>query len=621
LFIGNLFADHERVSRFKIPIIFIDELESSHLIHIKLLRNIVRCLVLPCVLSSTNSNANNMLNLDSESTAADFFVWVSAVRRLLVTNLKGIMNRINFKTVSLIKYLNDDYSLKVSEDSAISLLKDLNILCDDENKEKLIKIWKFIIFQSKTCLQGSSFYAFFFVIKYLHAFSLQNPRKELDSFAVWRDICEAMHEKLRKRKPKAFRRDGKYFSLRMFATNEKFDENQVHGIVHESDGEKKIQIDSTTLVKNSINHHFYHFGEENEPSVLPFDVNFNPINNDLELELLYNGKPYPIKSHFLPFEKDTFTSIALWHKVVQSAPKDRNTIASISQIYINGLVGVLANPAARSNDYRAQEVMSYLAIANASHQSFHGTTKGVDFFCNFFQNIQILDAFDSDLFDKTRFPFPVELEYFLNTLTIPYLLPDKPSDEFKSLVADLCDFGVAYRCANETGMDIGFDVRKNGRSCQAFVECKYREDAQGKKEIKPYIDNAKSVNSVFTIFVAYKIHNDLKGSPNCVHGIKSAAVLINNQVTRTMPTGTRVLRSQAIDLKSDDFIAETVNKKAKRDFKLNIYSFYFVEGKDVFAEVNKKKLAIKIIEEHENPDGVFIVLESNFNARKVCQLY
>jgi hypothetical protein len=108
---------------------------------------------------------------------------------------------------------------------------------------------------------------------------------------------------------------------------------------------------------------------------------------------------------------------------------------------------------------------------------------------------------------------------------------------------------------------------------------------------------------------------------NCVHGIKSAAVLINNQVTRTMPTGTRVLRSQAIDLKYDDFIAETVNKKAKRDFKLNIYSFYFVEGKDVFAEVNKKKLAIKIIEEHENPDGVFIVLESNFNARKVRQLY
>jgi hypothetical protein len=47
-------ADPEKRSKFTIPIIFIDELPKERSDQIKFFRNIVRCLVLPCVLSSTN---------------------------------------------------------------------------------------------------------------------------------------------------------------------------------------------------------------------------------------------------------------------------------------------------------------------------------------------------------------------------------------------------------------------------------------------------------------------------------------------------------------------------------------------------------------------------------------
>jgi hypothetical protein len=56
--------------------------------------------------------------------------------------------------------------------------------------------------------------------------------------------------------------------------------------------------------------------------------------------------------------------------------------------------------------------------------------------------------------------------------------------------------------------------------------------------------------------------------------------------------------------------------------KLNIYSFFFTcrDEKAIIYKGNGKKLSIKIIEEHENPDEVFIYLESNFNNQKTITI-
>ena len=268
---------------------------------------------MPCVLSSTNSNVSNMLNIGSDSSKGGNFILVNAIHRLLETNLKGIMKRINIKSKSkLIDYVHDDYSLKICEDSAICLLRDLNVKCDDENKEKLVKIWNFMISQSKTCLQGSSYYAFYFFIQELKSYKT----KSLNSCAFWNNICKNLHLKFKDRKQKAFENDGKFFSLRMFSTNEKFTGDQNKKV---STGKEENK--GAALVRNSIDHHFFHFGNQNEPSVIKFGHD--------KFGLTLNRESYPLRSHFLPFGKDTFTSFALWNNIPHSDGDSECTMDSL----------------------------------------------------------------------------------------------------------------------------------------------------------------------------------------------------------------------------------------------------------------------------------------------------
>ena len=582
--------------------------------HIKFLRNVVRCLVLPCVLSSTNSYkvVSDIFNMKSDSTInGRRFILVNAIHRLLATNLKGITERIKVKSKSkLADYVCDDYSLKICEDSAICLLQDLNVKCDDENKEKLVKIWNFMISQSKTCLQGSSYYAFYFFIQALKSYKT----KSLNSCAFWNNICKNLHLKFKDRKQKAFENDGKFFSLRMFSTNKKFAEDQVKpkkGNKKTSTEKEKEEEENegSALVRNSIDHHFFHFGNQNEPSVIKFGHD--------KVGLTLNRESYPLRSHFLPFGKDTFTSFALWNNIPNADGDYKCTVASIVQGYINSLVGIFASPAASSNDFRAQEVMSYWAIANASHQNFNGKTKGVDFFFNFFKNIQVHDTLDFAEFDNMN--IPTSLESFLNSLSIPYLIPERPSAEFKSSLAGLCDFGVVYQCPNSASMDIGFELRRDGRTCDAFVECKYRDTSQGKMDITKYINNAKAKNSVLTFFVVYKLHDDLKSN--------NGATTNERLVTAAIKPSTRMLRDKTLNPPSQTMNKylgngepeEPVGKKSKKNFNLNVYSFYFIDDEDypfngVYEsnEEKKKKLAMRTLHEVNNPDGVFIVLETSF---------
>jgi hypothetical protein len=534
-----------------------------------------------------------MLNLGSDSSKQGNKPWVNAIRRLLKANLTGIFKRINVTSEKrLSEYVDNDNNLKVFD-----LLTDLKINFDEVNKDELLKIWEFMVSQSKTCLQGSSFYSFnFFVKEIIKSYE----GKSLNSSALWNSICKEIHNTFKGRKEKAFfGNDGKYFSLRMFSTNKKFSEDQIKSRISNNiadmqttETEAETETEAAIMVKKSIDYHFYHFGDANSPSV----IQFGHDKNGLTLK----NNSYKIRSHFTPFYKDSFTSFALWSNNPRKNYDTLCTVASITQNYVNCLEGLPINASAESNDFRAQEVMTYWSIANASHLSLNGTTGGAQFFLNFFKNIQILDSHSLDELKVLR--LPRKLQYFLNTLTIPYLLPEAPSNHFKSSLAGLCDFDVVYRCPNSSGMDVGFYLRRHGQYCPAFVECKYRDKPQGLSEIKPYINTAKSENSVLTFFVAKEIHDNLK---------------VDGKVAKSAHTKLR--SSTLLNLKADDSVAGPASKKAKKDFKLNIYSLFFTcrDEKAIIYSGNGNNLSIKIIEEHDNPDGVFIVLETNFNVWKV----
>jgi hypothetical protein len=529
-----------------------------------------------------------MLKIGSSSSKQGDKTWVNAIRRLLQANLTGIFERINVTSKKkLSKYVDKNNNLIV-----FALLTDLKIDFDKVNTDELLKIWEFMVSQSKTCLQGSSYYSFNFFVKEI--IGLYNG-EFLNSSALWNSICVNVHLVYKERKEQAFENDGKYFSLRMFSTNKKFSEDQVKKkkrkeISRVENKGNENETEAAIMVKKSIDYHFYHFGDANSPSVIQFGHD--------KVGLTLKKMPYKIRSHFTPFYKDSFTSFALWNNDPNYNDTNLCTVALITQNYVNCLEGLPVNASAESNNFRAQEVMTYWSIGNASHQNFNGTNGGVDFFLDFFKNIQILDSHSLDELKELR--LPEKLEYFLNTLTIPYLLPEEPSDDFKSSLAGLCDFDVVYRCSNLLKMDVGFYLRRHGQYCPAFVECKYRDKPQGLSEIKPYIDTAKSENSVLTFFVAKEIHDNLK---------------VDGKITKS----TKLRSSTLLNLKADDSVAGPVAKKAKKDFKLNIYSLFFTcrDEKAIIYSGNGNNLSIKIIEEHDNPDGVFIVLETNFDVWKV----
>lgn len=175
------------MAKFKIPVVFIDELPKQRSNEIKLLSNIIRCLVLPCVLSSTNSNVSNMLKsrLSPDSSNEDDSIWVNAIHRILRANLNGIMKRVAVLGENrLIDYVDDDYNLKVSE-----LLTALNMDCDNGNMIKLVNIWKFLVSQSNTCLQGSSYYSFYLFVQELK----QLKGNYLNSCEFWSSLCKKIH--------------------------------------------------------------------------------------------------------------------------------------------------------------------------------------------------------------------------------------------------------------------------------------------------------------------------------------------------------------------------------------------------------------------------------------------
>jgi hypothetical protein len=127
-----------------------------------------------------------------------------------------------------------------------------------------------MVSQSKTCLQGSSFYSFNFFVQII----IESYKgKTLNSSALWNSICKKIHYVFKGRKERAFFEiDGKYFSLRMFSTNKKFSEDQIK-FVRRSSNNANIQTTETEaamMVKKSIDYHFYHFGDEDSPSVIKF---------------------------------------------------------------------------------------------------------------------------------------------------------------------------------------------------------------------------------------------------------------------------------------------------------------------------------------------------------------
>lgn len=515
---------------FRIPIVFIDELShSGSTVYVELLRNIVCCLVLPCVISSTNSSMSYIpLYLTSGSSLSDSNqVSVYGICKIMKANLIPIFNRLEVTPGKFLKQFTSDDRLLLDPE----ILADLEITCDDENKKNLFKIWEFMLQQSLTCLQGTCYYAFYFFIEILTSFKGQR----LDSAEFWSKLCLEIAYKLKWHKPTAFQMVGQQLSCLMFSTSANLFADE-----YDEDGSQ--------FIHDSINSHFYYFGEEDGPDSLPFNIQGE--------DRIIDGTPYKIRSHFKTFEKDVFTNMALWYGTVRY----EETIASVAKEYVNK-----HDKYSNSNIRSKQETMCYWAVAYASHQNFKGKTLGTDFFYNFVKNVQIPPVRNVINITLNASRIPSKLQAFLNDITVPYLMPDNPTKDFKSLLAGLCDLGACYR--NEMGILFEIENIKNSNRYNAYVE--FEQCSQGQVKMSKYISKAKKNNSILSLVVirTFDENSNIESADDC------------------------------------DKVETSCEDDVINEFQINIYYVFYDQYNGLY---------VKALLEVDAPDGVFIIVESNY---------
>lgn len=325
---------------------------------------------------------------------------------------------------------------------------------------------------------------------------------------------------------------------------------------------KKLQFSGASItqedVNSSINEHFFYFGANDSNDILSLD--YDPKEGNLYLD----GQIYNITSFYTSVGDDFFTTCSLWH----SRP-DYPSVARIVEANQKKLIGIIPNDNALSNDSRSQEVMTYWS---SSHLNFIGVTESSQFASHFIGNVQMSDQI---------IPFPIDempstLTQFLSGIKIPYLIP-KSLDNLNEGLRGICNFGACERCPNSIGIDIRFDLDFNGTKSTGFAECKYTDEGTNITTLKEYVEKARKRKSPLSFLLCFNLNEDLK---------------ITNRLAKPVQIGPkRQKRDENIDM-----------------LNINIYSVFW-------SPVGELKM-IPLIE-YERPNGVFIVVESNFKVAKI----
>ena len=594
---------------FKPPIIFIDEYHPSKVNVIRFLRNLSRTMGISCVLSSTNGRISNMLNLNSISSGPEDFVWVRAITKL---------PKVRIETISEVVYVTPTETLSsffFANQNVINvnkLLNALEITSTLQKQAELLKLWNILVHQSRTSLQGV---ALFSVTVFLQALKA-GKGTELIVSKIWEIICSEIKKKIENRKIQAFENNGPFYSLRMISPKCSLQQKTVKDKGHDS------IIINEAQVYSSIDEHFYYFGDPTDGNVTSFDF--------VRKRLRLNGIYYEVKSYFLPFELDMFTSFSLWHGI-----SSISSVATIVSAYKKNLIDIMPNDQAMSNNWRAQEVVAYWSLASSSHQSFAGKTTGIKFFCNLIGNLQVhnslytnikakdeidveinyLDAtirklsvfrppfqvdiekldkeirqctklrnilesqkLEMDLFNESLHIFPEDsvptsLAEFFSDVIIPFLIPEGGSQNFpffQNLIDGFCKIGICRPCPNSSQIDLSFDFYRNEILFTGFVfvECKYMDTEQKKDDVLIYHDRSKDKKVGITFFITYSLDDSLR-SP----------------LAWTIHVPSLTLRKKP---------------KLENEFKLNVYSCFL-------DEVTESRIILPL-REFKDPNGIFVIL-------------
>ena len=587
-FIDQLFPNSGEEG-FRQPVIFIDEFSKTTTT--MFLRSLAKAIVMPCILSSSNSKISNMLTSVQDCSRGLQSDWCHVFTKLPPTDFDGVLHSVSVA--------RDDESPRTKLSSFLSILTDgsddvhgvygllshLRVTVDAVTNSQIIKFFKIIKQQSKTCLPGLTYLAIESLIKVLKEHS-HGPLILLEK------CLDRIFLAITQRKFSLMTPESVLFSLDTFALYPK-----------QSDAESGHHEGPASY---SIDKHFYYFGER------PSSYNSIILKRDDALVYYANGSNFVVKSHFSRFFEDVFLHFIVWRhieklkfKLFPTIPNVKLTVAQIIQITHDGICK-WPNTEALSNDSNAQEYMTNLVVGHASHQRYDGMTDGVSFLEEFIVHLQIIhiseDASSNLPLNRLAPTFPSILKDFLeHFVSIPYLVPQLPEgNQIPDCFDNMFRFGVSRRLKNLLGFDINFDL--NGTDKLGWIECKNRQRNTARKYVLDYLLPAMKLKSPFVLMVSLQIGISLCSSSefNRFEFSSTEAEIQTQKKTRIICTLKEIIQDE-----------RNKDPTFPKDFDVNVYSVFYPESLNQRSSP-KEMICVPLYEvEGKAPDGVFIVVETN----------
>ena len=376
-----------------------------------------------------------------------------------------------------------------------------------------------------------------------------------------------------------------------------------------------------------------------------------PSNSESITELHRDEKPFVNICHFSPVYDDFLLCYSLWNLWYNVALNIKCTLAALYQDYLKAK-SLPARSTQVVADSFSLELLAHWSVAYASHGIGSEKISGQDFLIELLINIQTLPDNIGELdreFHIDAGPDADSLFDFLNKITVPYLICGPPKDpiigqpiteqaddpvpsiinmesptnaadtfteaeKIERLIKKMAPFvnlGTCHRPKNSMGWDVLFDMQYDNLKETGFVECKLWSSPVGLSLIYPYYEKACVGKYKLSLLVASDWQISLT---KLGHELTPQQRQFYERAVKT--TGKR--KSEEI---SETAIDEEIEKIVKNENthvdklnnlwstgqnEINIYAVKFKSSH--YAG----KFICHTLKEHENPDGIFIIIQSSF---------
>ena len=607
--------------------------------YIRFARNICRIVYIPVALSGTNSRINNLVGkLDSQlSGFTGKHPWVKVITSVPRANLKTIGYSVKcnaldekneMKTFKLAEFIKDDV---VKYDELLLKLIGFSTTSEDYQQkldaEYIVNLLKFLIDeQAPTSLPGLIIGAIQFIINELANYKTS----KFDLKTLWENTVREGVELISGRKANVLQKFGLFTSAHILTFPTEF----------------KNEYDRMDGCARAVNDHFFSYGPPNLPI---FDLYQILVENNIKFSLEPNGLVFEDPVFFPSLNDDFFLNITCLNAIFK---RSDYTVASLHEGFLKNWYTFKIQSHSKVPDSFAFELLAHWCICYAGHVNVNGKTKASDAIDFFLKNIQVVEFGTLSKFEE--FSAPTSLKTFLNDIEIPYLFTNTTqSSAIAKRVSKFISMGNSYRPPNMIGWDVVFEAKIGSDLKKCLIECKLWSRPVGIATFFKYYRKACISGIPISILVVKSIQKSLQTpvallskdemiEDEEIEEIGEIENIYNYNLFKDIPDPENDLSDPEDEIYQDEEKEQERDTKAAKitinyaeelqklwngqindnnnannndndNTNSNTATKSYINIYTVTFNSNNFTFTWKALKEFDNPTGVFIITDSNFN--------